>query len=156
FDVFGQPVHLGRLFTARDFVDAPLTGTGLTRPGVVILSHDLWQREFGGRRDVIGRTIQLEAQPLEIVGVLSKTSDDADYALGAADCWTPVRANPQSRRARYLMVIGRRTAAATLKAVEADINTVAARLANAYPDADKGWTVRAVPLLETVGESVTK
>jgi predicted permease len=56
---------------------APVLGRGLTpaddevpgRSPVVVISYGMWQREFGGRRDVIGRTVRLNASEFTIVGV---------------------------------------------------------------------------------------
>ena len=54
--------ELGRLFTAQDQVAVD--------PAVVLLSHELWMRRFGGDRAIIGKTIDLDGRPKEVIGVL--------------------------------------------------------------------------------------
>jgi len=60
-EALGVPPLLGRWFDADDIVD-----TGRT----VILSHEYWQRRFGGDPAAVGRTMTLNAQPTEIIGVM--------------------------------------------------------------------------------------
>ena len=55
---------LGRAFTADDEIEG--------RHKVVILSHGFWQRRFGGDPGVVGRTIDLNEEPYEIVGVMPR------------------------------------------------------------------------------------
>jgi hypothetical protein len=62
FDVMGVRPSIGRLFGVENEVDG--------KDAVVLLSHGLWQRRFGGAADVIGRTIVLSGRPYEIIGVM--------------------------------------------------------------------------------------
>ena len=62
-----------------------------TRP-VVVLSHPLWQREFGGDRNVIGTTIQLAGRSVQIVGVLEPS--DFTYPRTDLDALTPLVPQP--------------------------------------------------------------
>lgn len=62
FPTLGVNVARGRNFTAED--DLP------NGAAVVILSHALWQAQFGGRDSIIGETVQLNGQPWEVVGIL--------------------------------------------------------------------------------------
>ncbi len=79
-----RPFALGRSFTADE--DAP------NGPRVVILSHGFWQRRFGGDRTIVGRTIDVNARPATVVGVL-------------ADGFRHVEANPE-READVFMPYG--------------------------------------------------
>jgi predicted permease len=63
FPMLGVEPMLGRYFTAQE--DGP-------GRNVVILSYGLWQRRYGGRADILGKTIDLERQPYTIVGVMPK------------------------------------------------------------------------------------
>jgi putative ABC transport system permease protein len=67
FEVLGVPAALGRTFTVRD--DA--RGGGPDGP-VAVISYAMWQRRYGGARDVLGRTISIERVPFTIVGVTPK------------------------------------------------------------------------------------
>ena len=64
FDTLGVTAHIGRLFTADD----DRRGGGPDGP-VAVLSYGFWQREFGGRDDVIGKPINLDGHPFTIIGV---------------------------------------------------------------------------------------
>ena len=63
FDLLGTRPQIGRLFTR----DEEAAGRDAE---VVLLSHSLWQRQFGGRPDVIGRTIRIEQHQPTVVGIL--------------------------------------------------------------------------------------
>jgi predicted permease len=64
FDVLGVPAARGRTFSAAD----DIRGGGTSGP-VAVISHDFWQRHFGGTPDVVGRTLTLERIPFTVVGV---------------------------------------------------------------------------------------
>ena len=64
FSMLGAQPTLGRLF-------AP-AADGRAEPSQVVLSHQLWQRKFGGARDVVGRPLQIDGQPYRVVGVASE------------------------------------------------------------------------------------
>jgi putative ABC transport system permease protein len=63
FNLFGMQPSLGRLFTKADDVRGC--------PGIGVLGHGFWQSEFGGRRDVLGKTISITGRPIQIIGVTS-------------------------------------------------------------------------------------
>jgi putative ABC transport system permease protein len=63
-DVLGTPPALGRAFTAEE--DVPKA------PAVVMLSYELWQRRYGGDPSIIGRIIDVNAKPQQVVGVLPR------------------------------------------------------------------------------------
>ena len=67
FDVLGVQPALGRVFSTAD------DQRGCSSPGIVI-SHAFWQREYGGDKNVIGRTLTLGDSPCEIIGVTPRTS----------------------------------------------------------------------------------
>jgi putative ABC transport system permease protein len=71
-----KPV-LGRFFDASE--DQP------GDPTVVILGYDVWQRAFGGARDIVGRKIHLDAMPVTVVGVMPKGFDFLD----GEEAWVP-------------------------------------------------------------------
>jgi putative ABC transport system permease protein len=99
FPLLGVSAELGRTFVAEE-----------DRPGaahVVVLSHDLWQRRFGGGRDVLGRQLTLNSDTYTVVGVLPR--EFRYYAK--TDLWTPLAftvAEENERQASYLEVLARR------------------------------------------------
>jgi putative ABC transport system permease protein len=131
-----------RPIVGRDFsADEDKAGT----PAVVLLSYDLWQSHFGGDRDVSGRTITLDGRPVTVVGVLP-----ADYlAVDKTDVLEPMgvwaAANPDSVNNRSdrgdTVVVGRLAPGATLGQARAEMEGIAARLAQAYPTANSQFSV---------------
>jgi len=83
FSVLGVRPLLGRAFTEDD---AALGGAG-----AIILSHGLWQRQFGGSSDVIGRQVKLSGVPHTIVGVMPASFAFPDRS---AEYWQPHVFNP--------------------------------------------------------------
>ena len=96
FDVIGVRPALGRGFLAEE--DVP------SGAHVVVLSHGLWQRRFGGSPDILGRSITLNGEPFTIVGVAPPGFGQPD----SAQLWTPLQLDPSSTSdANYLYVVGR-------------------------------------------------
>src|SRR5690242_18107917 len=98
------------------------------RPGsdrVAVLSRAFWQRHFGGSPGVIGRTIQLDAQPYTVAGVMP---GDFDFPPGARiDVWTPLSFDPndahgRSRKARSLSIVGRLADGVTLAQAQREMS----------------------------------
>ncbi len=90
-----SPHHFGLLGTrpalGRDFVsDDGLPGRG----GVIILSHDLWIRSFGGDPDVIGRTITISGADHERRTVIGVMPEGHRPVMRAPEAWIPIEADP--------------------------------------------------------------
>src|SRR5204862_2714904 len=86
FDAYGIKPALGRFLLPEE--DA------LGKNHVVVLSHGFWQRVFGGTRDVVGRSVQLNGEPYQIIGV-------APYGFGIAskiDVWVPMAFRPDETK----------------------------------------------------------
>ena len=84
FAVYGARPILGRTFTAEE--DQPNAGP------VVVLSYGIWQRDFGGRDDVLGQTLLLDAKPYRVVGVMR-----SDFAWPRrSELWTPIALAPKA------------------------------------------------------------
>ena len=123
FDVLrAQPV-LGRGF---------LTDEERT-PGarVVVLSHDLWQRHYGGSRTVVGQTLVMSGEPHEIIGVAPSALRDP--VVGAVDLWVPHFVDPNDHPENHsLTVIARLRSGTTLEQARAELSHLNARLAAHY------------------------
>ena len=92
----------GRLITRQD--DAP--GAPLT----ALLSYGLWQRAFGGARDLVGREIQFNGRKCTVVGVMPKGFQFPPGEADPPEIWAPVqidRARPGGRGSHFLSIIGR-------------------------------------------------
>ena len=123
---------LGRNFAADE--DRP---GGNTR--VVIMSHGLWRRAFGADPAIIGRTITLNSVPYAVIGVLP-----ANFRWGSnSDLLAPLAPDPARNRGDHrLSMIGRLADGVTMTQATTDLETIAARLAQQYPESNKGWSVR--------------
>ena len=112
---------------------------------VAVISRAFWDRHFGGSPGVIGRTIQLDAQPYTVVGVMAA---DFDFPPGGnVDVWTPLSFDPndqhgRSRRARSLSVIGRLADGMSQTQAQREMTLVASRLGTSFPDSNAGWGAR--------------
>jgi putative ABC transport system permease protein len=161
----GEPERLpGRLVSAEFFSTLgiePLFGRDFLpeedRPGAapaVILSYGLWQRRFGGDPDILGKQITLNTQSFTVVGVTP-----ANFQFGMeADVTVPIGLSAErfANRGRDpgTGVVARLKSSVSHRQGEADLNLVAARLEEQYPQANKGRRVLLTPLHESVVGSV--
>ncbi len=113
----------------RDFVDGEDQPDG---PHLVILSDAFWRSEFGARPEIVGTSIRFDGKPVTIVGVLPR---NFEFAARSAPLYVPL--HPQGfltrRSLRWLGVIGRLAPGATTDQAKAEMTTIAAQLAHAYP-----------------------
>ena len=118
------------------------------RDQVVVLSHKLWQRRFGGDPSLIGKTLSLDGKTFEVIGVMPA---EFNYPRGA-ELWTPmnfqIAAGMKQRKAHFLRPVGRLKPGVTLAQAQADMDAVAARMEAQYPESNTGWNLRMVPLRE--------
>jgi putative ABC transport system permease protein len=138
-----QPL-MGRTFTAAE--DAPGSGAR-----VVLISEDLWQRQFGRDPHVVGQTLRLNDTPYTVAGVLPSSADfgtlqvlrAADYSRGFADrggrvrvdVWAPLQADPANlpRDTHPIFLVGRLASEATFGTAQQELATIAADLERTYP-----------------------
>jgi predicted permease len=137
FDVIGGAPTLGRWILEED--------TSAARPPVAVLSHALWQRAFGSDSGVIGTTVVLNGTLAEIIGVASQRFRGLDDLGHPIDVWTPLTpasAAPAERGNRWLAVTGRLRPGVSLSEAQAQLATLAARLAREYPTTNLGTLER--------------
>jgi putative ABC transport system permease protein len=146
FTVLGVAPALGRTFRLEE------ERRGHER--LAILSHGAWTRRFGQSPDAIGRSLRLDDQSYEIVGVMPATFQ---FPAGdnAVELWTPVTFDLSAlatRPHRMYGVVGRLGDGRTLEQARVDLAAVAARVAAENPATNAGWGARLVPLHDqTVG-----
>ncbi len=134
-----RPV-MGRLFAAAE--DVP------NGPRVAVLADDLWRRALGGDLQVIGRTIRLDGQPYEVVGVLAP-----GFHFEDAELFVPMNAATpflDLRGVHNLRVVARLRPGVPLARGEAEVGAIAGALAHAYPDDNVGRGFRLQPLRATL------
>jgi len=146
-DVVGVRPALGRWFTEDE--DQP------GRDAVVVLGYGIWQRRFGGASGVVGSTVFVEGQRRTVIGVMPK---DFNFPLGAT-LWAPLAMTPESRRSREtheLFVLGRLKSGVDREQAAAEMQAIGSRLERAYPDTNKGWGIRVMPLRNFVTPDPTR
>jgi putative ABC transport system permease protein len=139
FSTLGVSPQVGRGFRADE------EETGQDR--VAVLSHAFWQRRYGGDPGVVGSTVVLDGQTVEIVGVMPA---GYDFPAGA-DVWLPLQRSAgyaSGRGNNNFFVVGRLRQGVSLRQAQAQLEVVARNLADAYPGTKDGWGVRAVSLHE--------
>jgi putative ABC transport system permease protein len=154
----GEPRAVTGLAVTANFFDvlqkSPIMGRGFLPgeigPGkadVVILSHSLWKGTFGGRPDILGRLVTLDNRAFMVVGV---AHPDAEFRQDfPAEFYIPLDLDAvQERFRRALWVIGRLKPGVTEAQALSEMRTLAARLAEHYPDTNKDWSVKLIPLRE--------
>lgn len=141
FDVFGMQAALGRTFIEGE--DQP------GKDAVVVITHSLWQSQFAGDPAIIGRTIQLDGEPVTVIGVLAK---DNPFERSWPKLWRPLAFTPEemTRNYHWMWSIGRLKPGVTLQQARAEMDTIGARIAHDFPDSNKGWGVGLDPLAETI------
>ena len=129
FELLGVHMAHGRRFRADEVIPG--------RHRVAILGHGLWQRRFGGDPAVVGRTIVLNGNPSEIVGVLPSTFDFPDPTI---EIWVPLvltaGPEPPSRGNHFLNVYARLKATTTLQQAREDMDRIGAILSSDYPESN--------------------
>jgi macrolide transport system ATP-binding/permease protein len=137
---------------------APVLGRDF-RPGedqpsaqkAVVLAYSAWQARFGGRPDILGRTVVLNGDPHVVIGVLP--SDFTFAPAGAAEFWMPMRptAPCESRRSCHnLYGVARLRDGVSLDAAADNIKAIAAALEQQYPDSNRGQGSNIAGLTEVI------
>ncbi|HUN83037.1 MAG TPA: ABC transporter permease, partial [Terracidiphilus sp.] len=136
FDVTQLRMTLGRGFLPGE-KDAPL----------VVLGANLWQHRFNGDPAIIGKSVSLSGHAFTVVGIAPPAFHGVDQIL-YAQFWVPLgnvgllvpglSDNDSSRTSHWLAVVGRRRPGISPSQAAAELNTLAKRLALAYPKSDKG------------------
>ena len=144
FSVLGAQPALGRVFTRDE-----------ERPGgshVVVLSHGLWQRRFGSDPKIIGQQILFDGESTTVIGVMPPGfSFPLDQAQ--TEFWIPLDPKTQlnaERGANYLGVIGRLKPGASVQQAQAEMEAIARRLEQEYPQKNTGRSVNLVSMYEDV------
>jgi predicted permease len=158
FAVLGVDAQLGRTFNPED-----------ATPGYnleVVLSDGLWRKEFGADPHILGKVLRLDNDEYHVVGVMPRnfrdqgsTSDEQNVELwlGAGFSGVPFPQPMRSFRLRSRVVIARLKPGLSTAAAQRHLDALVDALKKQYPadyPAQTAWTVRLVPLSETVVGSV--
>jgi len=138
FPLLGVEPQLGRAFLPEE--DQP----GGNR--VVLLSHGLWQRRFGSDMNITGKPLTLNGESYTVVGVMPP---HFQFPSREDQLWVPIAFTSEeaaNRGRHYLQVIARMKPGVTIEQAQTEMNTIAARLQQQYPDqnTDVGATVTSL------------
>ncbi|HEX8474382.1 MAG TPA: ABC transporter permease [Pyrinomonadaceae bacterium] len=143
FTLLDAKAALGRTFLPEE-----------EKPGnerVVVLSHNLWQGRFGSDRNIINRDIRLNGENFKVVGVMP-----ADFQFEQVALWTPLTTDmgqggaAAARSRRMYLVLARLKPGVNMQRARTELNTIASRLAQQYPEANAGWSTTLTPLREQI------
>lgn len=155
----GEPVQLTTQVVSAEFFPvlgvAPLLGRTISEeddkpnaPLVAVLSHRLWQQRFGGDPGVIGRIIQLNERPVEVVGVMPASFR---FLYPENDLWSAFRLNRdqpwRETAGRFMSVVARVKPGVTVAGARTEMEGIARRLEEAH-EFNKHTSVTLVPMRE--------
>ena len=148
FDVLGVRPELGRVFTAEE--DRP-------NSGVVVISHSLWQRRFGGRADVLGQQLRMRNAPATVIGVMP-SGFEYPFRADRQDFWEPLNDRPtpdrEQRDSHSYYVIARTKPGVTVGQANAELDTISRRLERQYPDSNAAVVVAGASMHEELTRDV--
>jgi putative ABC transport system permease protein len=139
FEILGVGALHGRTFLPEEY-----------QPGsqrAVVIGYGLWQRRFGGDPGIVGTTLMLSGQPVTVVGVMPP---EFQFPAGR-EVWFPrffTERDRQIRGSPFMKSVARLKSGVTVEQAQADLDGVALRLAQQYPETNRGSGASVVPLGE--------
>jgi putative ABC transport system permease protein len=124
FEVLGVEAAHGRTFNPADAVDGR----------IIVLSHGLWQRHFGGREGLVGQTIEIDEEPYVVIGVMPP---DFNFPFGGVKAWVPIDAHDArwDREVQSFMPVARLQPDIALGQAEAELASLYTDIQQQhYPD----------------------
>jgi putative ABC transport system permease protein len=147
FDVLGVQPALGRPFTAEE--DA-------AKRKVIVLSYALWQRRYGSDPTLPGKSVLMDGEPVMVVGVMPRDFFFPDHE---AMYWEPASftaADLARRQSHFLNVVARLRPGVTLDRARSDMDALAKRLQQQYPESNTNMGTVVIPIREDfAGDTAT-
>jgi putative ABC transport system permease protein len=119
----------------------------------VILSCGLWKTRFAANPNIAGQSVNLDGQSYIVIGVMGPKFRFPDWA----QYWTPMGWTDKQRAVRgehHYLVIARLKGSTPIPTAQAQMNAISTRLAQQYPEDDKGWGAVVIPLREQIVSDV--
>jgi putative ABC transport system permease protein len=144
FPILGVAPLVGRTFSDEENRDP--------QANVVVLGYELWKRRFGGDPDIVGRTIQLNARPIMVVGVMPPGFQlfmkAGSVAGRPSDLWAPyvLPANARDFGGRFAEAIALLKPGGSIAAAQAELTAIARALERETPERNANWGARVVAL----------
>src|SRR6185295_15440857 len=137
FRMLGVGAALGRTFGDDEAVPG--------RDGVVVLSHRLWMRRFGGDPTLVGRPLLIDGQPRTVIGILP---EDFQFYQPDLELWMPLveDAALRDRQNHSVLVFARLAPDVTIAQAQSELDGITTQLAREHPETNTGWGARILPL----------
>lgn len=150
FEALGTRTLYGRTLVSEDFV----TGN------VVVIGERLWERRFGSDPNLVGEAVLFDGVPTTVVGILPRSfNPHLSPSVQERDAWIPMILQGwelQSRGSGWWNVVGRLAPGVSLAQAQAEMEIVAGRLAEDYPETNSRTSASVVPLRDhLVGNAKT-
>ncbi|HWP43067.1 MAG TPA: ABC transporter permease, partial [Blastocatellia bacterium] len=139
FAVSAVPPLIGRTFDARDGQGAAPT---------LVMSYRLWQRQYGGEPDIVGKPITVNGRPYTVIGVMPADSQwPADIDLWALVVPESLPDDVRLRRDNQIWrAVARLKPGVTVEQANATLRTLARRVEEQHPESRNGWSAGVIPL----------
>ncbi|HJQ25169.1 MAG TPA: ABC transporter permease [Blastocatellia bacterium] len=136
----GEPIRVTSALVTRSLIDAlgvqPALGRNFSEeedikggPRTALIADGLWRSAFGSDPNIVGREIQINAQPTTVIGVMPRTFNFPAGSNDPAQVWLPLQfdpANPGGRGNHFLYIVGRLKPGVTLEAARAEMDSLMA------------------------------
>jgi putative ABC transport system permease protein len=142
FSVLRAVPILGRTFTEEEEKQ---------RAAVVVVSHGFWQRRFAGDSNIVGRTIEIDGQTTEIIGVMPEQVTFSGEDPGLWKLQAPEQDVP--RGAGRWHVLGRLTPGSSIDQAQAELRSVTTRIAQTLPNANRNLSAHVTSLSQQIAGS---
>jgi predicted permease len=155
----GEPHHVPAMMVTQSLVErlgvTPMLGQWFHDETGAVISASLWRR-FGGHDRIIGQTVALDGENFVVTGVMPDSFHlpvDGMISTGArVDAWLPL--DPRENAGAAYIAYARLRPEATVASANADVARIAAELTSESPNNHRNYTVRVLPLRETVTRNV--
>jgi putative ABC transport system permease protein len=147
FGMLGVQPQLGRAFLSEEEVPG--------KEQEIILGHALWEQRYASDPHIVGKNIKVDGKAYTVVGVMAK---GFDFPM-PAEAWVPLALDVQahlSRSDRWLWVLGRLKTGVSYTQAAAEMQGIAQRQSELYPDTNKGWQLRPMRLSDFATGSLTR
>jgi putative ABC transport system permease protein len=147
FEMLGVQPQLGRGFVVEE-----------EQPGKdqeIILGHALWEQRYASDEQILGKSTKVDGKDYTVVGVMAA---GFDFPM-PAEAWVPLAIDAKDRQrrdSRWLWVLGRLKPGVSFSEASAEMQAIAQREAEAYPDTNKGWELRPMPLVQFMTGDITR
>ena len=147
FETIGVKPQMGRAFLPEE--------EEVGKDQAIILGHALWQQRFASDPNILGKNVKVDGKSFTIVGVMAK---GFDYPM-PAEAWIPLSFSVKERLRRdnrWLWPLGRLAPGVSFAQGAAEMQAIAQRQVEAYPDTNKGFQLSPLELREFVTSTLTR